>query len=757
VKPAKAVLRAIGIATQVALVSFASNAGAYEVDTHRDMTGAAVLKSRLADLQLLQQLGLKSVPIDDLRQSFVPSDASSPLSIIGIIRFGARWEDDLSKLQALRHFYDPVYERALDVAPSGTANSIKSPDWALEDIATYNGPVAAQIFSLRDARNYLYEALTYRNPASVADSQNERRRKFGLTFQTLGHVMHHLQDMAQPQHVRNEPHCDDEVSCRPLADLLDHKEFYAPSLYEKYTNEDGPALRVRANLPFFAQGSDPTYPGPLAADGAMSPRRFWRTSPPGANIAAGRGIAEYTNRNFYSAATIGTYPSPPAKGLVAYAEQATRADFAELLPGSGVSGTMRFWSTDVYDAITGETQVNQRALSEGIMDSDIARYYSTTTDASVLFALNRFTFEAAHKFLIPRAVAYSAGLINYFFRGYLEITPPDEGVYAIVDHSTQESGFGKLKLKLRNITPGANDATGQAQVERVAENGSATLVAVVKFHRNNCYAFNLSGEYGSPGIAWDACRSPAEEIVVSTPRPVPRGVNDAATLVQFTFPEEIPPDATDIFLQVVYRGPLGNEADAVAVATKDIAEPLYLTHYSVSDQSMYAQFPIVEPGPYTFEQWCLQGYSTYDECRNGMAVRLRFRFGASPGYTANPLFSEGEWHPLASAPPFDSTATLSAPVGTYARVALLADGAPRDGIFLWEWVNPQYSSLFQWNRVTLTGNRNQLDPDTNTLTPSTTYVAGRGIYVPSASGTLLNGGNAPSIPPLQPVVSQIVF
>ena len=66
---------------------------------------------------------------------------------------------------------------------------------------------------------------------------------------------------------------------------------------------------------------------------------------------------------------------------------------------------MRFWSTDVYDAITGETQVNQRALSEGIMDSDIARYYSTTTDASVLFALNRFTFEAAHKFLIPRAVA----------------------------------------------------------------------------------------------------------------------------------------------------------------------------------------------------------------------------------------------------------------------------------------------------------------------------------------------------------------
>ena len=33
---------------------------------------------------------------------------------------------------------------------------------------------------------------------------------------------------------------------------------------------------------------------------------------------------------------------------------------------------------------------------------------------------------------------------------------------------------------------------------------------------------------------------------------------------------------------------------------RDIAEPLYVTQFSLLDQFMYAQFPIVEPGPYTF-------------------------------------------------------------------------------------------------------------------------------------------------------------
>lgn len=47
--------------------------------------------------------------------------------------------------------------------------------------------------------------------------------------------------------------------------------------------------------------------------------------------------------------------------------------------------------------------------------------------------------------LAPRAVAYSAGLIDYFFRGRMEIAPPDDDVYAILDHAALEGGQRESK------------------------------------------------------------------------------------------------------------------------------------------------------------------------------------------------------------------------------------------------------------------------------------------------------------------------
>ena len=102
---------------------------------------------------------------------------------------GARFEDDFPRF--LNHFYDPIYNRPLTVL--GIAAGERSPDWALED----NTDFGKQEFSLRHAREYLYKALTL-------PTKPERDKHFGLTFQTLGQVIHHVQDMAQPQHVRND-------------------------------------------------------------------------------------------------------------------------------------------------------------------------------------------------------------------------------------------------------------------------------------------------------------------------------------------------------------------------------------------------------------------------------------------------------------------------------------------------------------------------------------------------------------------------
>jgi hypothetical protein len=734
-----------------------ANARAYETGTHELISEAAATDSTLRKTSTLMQLGLKPVPINSQLQTFRASTGDKPISILALIRFGARWEDDLSELQALRHFYDPVNDRALDLGPDygGVSYSVRSPDWALED----KGEFATQLHSLADARTYLYKAVTLVDPLSVQNSANLRSQYFGLTFQTLGHVMHHLQDMAQPQHVRNDLHCDAWV-CKAGASISGNPEFHAPSVYEKYTNLDGsdPLDRIRSNLPFTAEGSAPVFPPSAAmASPFKMPRHFWRTTNVGGSVSAGRGIAEYTNRNFYSAGTMHRYAQPPQQEITLPSES---ADIRQLLPGTNLSGDVWFYKTVITEGDSPSVE-NSRAASHSIFDPELrARILSTEMPGRFL-GLNRFTFDAAHKFLIPRAVGYSAGIVNFFFRGQFEISPPDEGVYGIVDHTVEKEpdvdGFAKIKLKLRNITPGGRTPEGQPLVEPIPDNANGTLVAVVKFRRNNCYRSDLSGEYGSPGIDWHGCRAAFEEIVVSSPQPVPPDINSEAKTLSFTFANKIPINATDVYLQVVYRGPLGDEPDAVVVATRDIGEPLFFAHYVRWDQYRYSYFPSVDAGPFTFIEWCAQGYASEAECRSAMGMTLKLRFGESPGYTTAPAFPAGEWEPLASEPPLAAVATMTAPVGNYVRVALLADGTPRAGVLLLEWIDPTASSLFQWFNATLIGNRNQLDFETDTLVPLTTYVAGRGIYVPTAEGPLLNSGNAPSIPPLAPTPSQIAF
>jgi len=97
---------------------------------------------------------------------------------------------------------------------------------------------------------------------------------------------------------------------------------------------------------------------------------------------------------------------------------------------------------------------NPRAAAESIYSADFKRIVGGPEIRTV----NRFTFEQDHKYLLPRAVAYSASLIDYIFRGEMEIKPPAEGVYAVVDSSPAgcdvPCGFRKLRLKLRNTTPG---------------------------------------------------------------------------------------------------------------------------------------------------------------------------------------------------------------------------------------------------------------------------------------------------------------
>lgn len=277
--------------------------------------------------------------------------------------------------------------------------------------------------------------------ALVAQTKNAREEKWGELFQTLGMVIHHIQDMAQPQHVRDDQHCNGDI------EDVDCYGFHNPSWYEEYTND---------NMDIALEHVDCSSYQTLDLKRFSKARDFWITAE-----GAGIGIAEFTNRNFVSAGTNfrrrlwngrvvadADYPNPTPlySGDV---PDYNDVDIRVLLenPAFELPGVVRFLKTQVTDSyLDGFTDTNKRASSYSLWNDKLDRYNANnfTQDPERLFNLNQFNFKAAYPFLIPRAISYSAGLINYFFRGRVEV----KGV--------QYLAGDKIILTVKNITSEKN-------------------------------------------------------------------------------------------------------------------------------------------------------------------------------------------------------------------------------------------------------------------------------------------------------------
>jgi hypothetical protein len=499
---------------------------AYGVETHANMSQDAAQASVLGGNSpngVLQSLGL-NYPIRDLTGTQVfPNSKGQPKDIQSLIMDGARFEDN--GIRSLNHFYDPTRNTGLiDVIPG----VVSSPDWALEDTGQHIFPIY-QGNSFTDARGYLYQALT-------AKSKADHDKYFGYTFQTLGQVIHHIQDMAQPQHVRNDAHCEKNYCVG---------SYYNPSRYESYSEENRDNKRIISY-----SGYDPVFPG----QGSYlfdTARKFWTTGD-------GRGMAEFTNHNFVSAGTNyqlvndqpaanQTYPDPGPTGFGAPVP--IQDLYAEIGETTTLTGVIGFVQNDVVDSLTGTTTTNTRSASYSIYDQYLKTYgvsvpYTDPTTGNTwmtnrLFTLNVFNFNAEYPLLIPKAVGYSAGLINYFFRGRLaaeQASFSDDGTTLTVT----------LKLK-NSIEP--SDPAASADV-LYAQSGTtpSTFTLAVQ------YILNGQDQYAaSDPVPID----PAQDSSIAP---------DQVSNQSFTFGlPSIPAVATDVQFHLVFKGRLGQEDGAVAV------------------------------------------------------------------------------------------------------------------------------------------------------------------------------------------------
>ncbi|BBO72161.1 hypothetical protein DSCA_60910 [Desulfosarcina alkanivorans] len=272
-----------------------------------------------------------------------------------------------------------------------------------------------------------------------------------------------------------------------------------------------------------------------------------------------QGIAEYSYANFMSEDTVFAYGLPVRPEELDFFFNYQSEDFnLDVRPVNGRDMTFVYLRNKHPGGVE---HLSLAGVLHPYHPNSSSIYYDLrwTTDD------NEVNKDYATK-LIPRAVGYSAGLLDYFFRGSIEITLPSNqyhsGVYAIIEDPDQ--GFTHIMLNARNTTPDGDEMT----------DGSIELV--VK------YKLTLNGE--DPFQSKYIETTESYSYITAEAKNISEISRNESVELEFELKEALPINATDVTINLVYRGVLGSEQDAIAVGYKDISEPTPLDIFSNLDK-----------------------------------------------------------------------------------------------------------------------------------------------------------------------------
>ncbi len=313
--------------------------------------------------------------------------------------------------RASNHFHDPLnYDHpGLDNRDDWTTSTIRWRTRSLNDLTgisaanrAVGGTTAvfgqenpglgrpANYFDWKDARRYFEKALTSRE-------EYERSHYFALTFLSLGHVMHLVEDMAVPSHTRNDmanDHIYTEIG------------FWRPPNFEGYV--------LRRKTEYIRRLHLQKIPSPDFADlASWFDRRGLTPS----------GLAEYSNLNFMSLGTVfEDYQRPSQTGTAVRFEETPTGALSAYLSGSTMEG----------EAINHLARVSLKtALVEELLGGGAAADYRDAV-------LDDACYEDYAIRLLPRAVGYASGVLRNFFRGRMEAVFNLDGSLRITNLGTEE-------------------------------------------------------------------------------------------------------------------------------------------------------------------------------------------------------------------------------------------------------------------------------------------------------------------------------
>jgi hypothetical protein len=402
------------------------------------------------------------------------------------IEHGSEWEDyDIGSVLDLlaSHYYNPYTNKGL------TEGGITIGESAYDRA---NNPI--NYWGWKSARENFYIGLT-------STVKNWRETKLADSFDALGHVMHLIQDIGVPAHTRDDMHV-------PYVD---------GEPYELYTKNNWISLNYNSvSFPYWNVSISPS-----------APKQFWDLDSYTGAVAYDSGyigLSEYTHANFLSKDTIFKYfphpdPAPPNTNYY---------DFG-LLPYTVITTPGNINHNTFY--ITGYGKQHLAALKYLAgelwnLPIPLPRVYQLT-----LHLDNRCHEEYA-QYLVPRAVGYSAGLLDYFFRGQLQVTAVP---------IFYKNSIVYLRVRIKNMTPNETMKDGEFTITYSYRPTGGKADGSDDIWGQAPVVSSGTLEYGGDD------QHPVEDTVIDfwLPNPIPKENYDSA---KFT---------------LAFKGTLGNEVGAV--------------------------------------------------------------------------------------------------------------------------------------------------------------------------------------------------
>jgi len=355
------------------------------------------------------------------------SSDSDPNITTNLVEGSAR-EDDPNKdegfpledgggLRSLNHFYDPLdgmYDKGLSDYPTDLRKREGTNSFAWASISNcmgFNFTGGSFLFwhhigqnvnksnqwSWQNARGYEWLGLTETN-------RSDRQLSLSRMFRAVGQVMHLLEDTTQPQHVRNEQHLD------RLGPVWE-------SPIEDYGRDNQTNLNYQHGMLLWRTNG-------FTKLGDFWDRGFYKISLANALIddsaavdpTKALGLAEFTSGNFlgarhlygeyYARTNIKYYPYPSRNSSTDFMQR--RANLASGVDAFAFKNGAQGHAIYLNKAKDGATVAHHSRFTYfGARFPNFGMI--TINDSNVL--------QDYHAILIPKAVKYSAGLLDYFFRG----------------------------------------------------------------------------------------------------------------------------------------------------------------------------------------------------------------------------------------------------------------------------------------------------------------------------------------------------